>query len=36
VAVPLEGGNMPFAFPMEVEVGGATVFVFPVERYEEI
>ena len=36
VAVPLEGGNMPFAFPMEVEVGGATVFVLPVERYEEI
>lgn len=36
VAVPLEGGNMPFAFPMEVDVGGATVFSFPVERYEEI
>ena len=36
VAVPLEGGNMPFAFPMEVEVGGATVFAFPVERYEEL
>jgi uncharacterized protein YaaQ len=27
---------MPFAFPMEVDVGGATVFSFPVERYEEI
>jgi uncharacterized protein YaaQ len=36
IATPLEAGSMPFSTPVPVSVGGATVFVFEVERYEEI
>ncbi|HLE15506.1 MAG TPA: Na+/H+ antiporter [Anaerolineales bacterium] len=36
IATPLEAGPMPFSTPMAVSVGGATVFVFEVDHYEEI
>jgi CPA1 family monovalent cation:H+ antiporter len=35
LSTPLEAGPMPFPNPIPVEVGGATIFVFEVERYEE-
>lgn len=36
VATPMEpGGTLPFPEPIPVTVGGATIFVFDVERYEE-
>ncbi len=35
VSAPLESGTIPFPNPVPVEVGGATIFVFEVERYEE-
>ncbi len=37
-AVPavMEAGEFFLPFPVEVEVGGATVFVMPVERYERM
>ena len=35
LAIPLEGSPMPLPTPIPVTVGGATVFVIPVERYEE-
>ena len=36
VPAQLEVAQLASAFPVEVEVGGATVFVCDVERYEEI
>lgn len=36
LSVPLEGSPMPMPAPIPVTVGGATVFVMPVERFEEI
>lgn len=36
LSVPLEGSPMPMPAPVPVTVGGATVFVLPVERVEEI
>lgn len=36
LSVPLEGSPMPMPAPVPVTVGGATVFVLPVERFEEI
>ena len=35
VSTPLEAGPIPFPNPIPVNVGGATIFVFEVERYEE-
>ncbi len=36
LAIPLEGSPLPMPSPVPVTVGGATVFVLPVERFEEI
>ena len=36
MTLPLEGSPMPMPAPVPVTVGGATVFVLPVERFEEI
>lgn len=36
VSSPLEAGPMPFPNPVPVNVGGATIFVFDVEKYVEI
>ncbi len=35
LAIPMEGSPMPLPTPVPITVGGATVFVLPVERYEE-
>ena len=35
LAMPLEGSPMPMPSPVPVTVGGATIFVLPVERFEE-
>lgn len=35
LSAPLEAGSMPFPTPIPVNIGGATIFVFEVERYEE-
>ena len=32
----METGEFFMPYPLEVEVGGATVFVLPVERYERL
>jgi uncharacterized protein YaaQ len=32
----MEPGEFFMPYPLEVEVGGATVFVMPVERYERL
>ena len=36
LTMPLEGSPLPMPAPVPVTVGGATVFVLPVESYEEI
>jgi uncharacterized protein YaaQ len=36
MSMPLEGSPLPMPAPIPVTVGGATVFVLPVERFEEI
>ena len=36
MSMPLEGSPLPMPAPIPVNVGGATVFVLPVERFEEI
>lgn len=36
VTLPLEGSPMPLPTPTPITVGGATIFAFDVERYEEI
>jgi uncharacterized protein YaaQ len=35
VATPLEGSPLPFPSPTPITVGGATIFLFEVERFEE-
>ncbi len=35
LATPLEGAPLPIPTPIPVTVGGATVFILPVERFEE-
>jgi uncharacterized protein YaaQ len=37
-AIPavMEPGEFFLPYPVEVEVGGATVFVLPVERFERV
>ncbi len=36
MTMPLEGSPLPMPTPIPVTVGGATVFMLPVERLEEI
>ncbi len=36
LTMPLEGSPLPMPTPIPVTVGGATVFMLPVERLEEI
>jgi CPA1 family monovalent cation:H+ antiporter len=36
LATPLEGTAMPLPTPMPITVGGATIFTFEVERYEDL
>ncbi len=36
LTMPLEGSPLPMPTPIPVTVGGATVFMLPVERFEEI
>jgi uncharacterized protein YaaQ len=36
VTIPLEGSPLPLPAPTPITVGGATIFVFDVERYEEV
>ncbi len=36
IATPMEGSPLPFPSPTPITVGGATIFVFDVEHYEEI
>ncbi len=35
LAIPLEGAPMPLPTPVPVTVGGANVFILPVEHFEE-
>lgn len=35
MAAPLESVNLPLPMPVPVTIGGAKVFVLPVERFEE-
>jgi hypothetical protein len=35
MTMPVEGAPMPMPAPIQVTVGGATVFALPVERYEQ-
>ncbi len=35
VATPMEGSPLPFPSPTPITVGGATIFVMDIERYEE-
>jgi uncharacterized protein YaaQ len=36
MTMPLEGSPMPMPAPIPITVGGATVFVLPVERVEQL
>jgi uncharacterized protein YaaQ len=36
LATPLESTALPFPAPMPVTVGGATIFVFDVDKYVEL
>ncbi len=36
LTMPLEGSPLPMPTPIPVTVGGATVFMLPVERFEEL
>ena len=36
LSMPLEGSPLTMPTPIPISVGGATVFVLPVERFEEI
>jgi uncharacterized protein YaaQ len=36
VTIPLEGSPLPLPAPTPITVGGATIFVFDIDRYEEI
>ncbi len=36
LTMPLEGSPLPMPTPIPVTVGGATVFILPVERLEEV
>ena len=36
LAMPLDGSPLPMPTPVPVNVGGATIFTLPVERFEEL
>ena len=36
VSTPLEGTPLPIPLSTPIVVGGATIFVFPIERFEEL
>ena len=36
VSIPLEGSPIPLPAPTPITVGGATIFMFNLDRYEEI
>jgi uncharacterized protein YaaQ len=36
IAVPLESAPLPLPSPTPITVGGATIFVLPVEHFEEL
>jgi uncharacterized protein YaaQ len=36
VTIPLEGSPMPLPAPTPITVGGATIFVFDLDRYVEV
>lgn len=36
MALPMEGSPLPLPSAMEINVGGATVFTFAVDRFEEL
>jgi len=36
VTIPLEGSPLPLPAPTPITVGGATIFVLELERYEEV
>jgi uncharacterized protein YaaQ len=36
VTIPLEGSPVPLPAPTPITVGGATIFVLDVDRYEEV
>ena len=36
VTIPLEGSPLPLPAPTPITVGGATIFVVDVDRYEEV
>jgi len=36
VSIPLEGSPLPLPPPTPITVGGATIFTFELERYEEV
>jgi uncharacterized protein YaaQ len=36
VTIPLEGSPLPLPAPTPITVGGATIFLLNVERYEEV
>jgi len=36
ITMPMEGTTIPMPPPIPVTIGGATIFSYPIERYEEI
>lgn len=36
VSTPLEGAPLPIPLSTPIQVGGATVFILPIDRYEEV
>jgi len=36
LTMPLEGAPLPMPAPLPVTVGGATVFILPLERFEQL
>jgi uncharacterized protein YaaQ len=36
ITIPLEGSPLPLPAPTPITVGGATIFVFDIDRFEEI
>jgi uncharacterized protein YaaQ len=36
VSTPLEGAPLPIPLTTPIQVGGATIFILPVERFEEL
>lgn len=36
MTMPIEGAPIPLPTPIPVQVGGATIFALPVERFEEM